>query len=145
MRRFVSSALALVTTCTVLTGCGWWRAGGESHTKPSGFVLRGYVTVAGAPAGPVGGPCQVPAPGIAQNTPVRVSDPPGTTLGTGALGAGVLAADGEAYRCNFPFEIDGVPGGHTTYQVSVDDRSPVTFPADELRQDKPAVIPVNPS
>ncbi|HEV7900027.1 MAG TPA: hypothetical protein VGP31_19515 [Planosporangium sp.] len=134
-----------MTLCAAVSGCGWLRAGGASNTKPSGFVLRGYVAVAGAPAGQVGSPCQVPAAGIAASTPVRVSDPPGHALATGALRPGVLAADGSAYRCNFPFEIYGVPGGHNTYDISVDDRPPMSFPAGELRQDKSAVIPVNPS
>jgi hypothetical protein len=142
VRRFVSTVIAVVALCAVLSGCGWLRAGGASHNKPSGFVLRGYVSVAGAPAGQPGEPCQAPTAGIAANAPVRVSDPPDHPLATGALGAGVLAADGSAYRCNFPFELPGVPGGHNTYEISVDNRQPVSFPAGELRQDKPAVITV---
>jgi hypothetical protein len=142
VRRFVSIVLALVAVYAGLTGCGWLRAGGASPTKPSGFVLRGYVTVAAAPTGQVGSPCQVSVPGITPNAPVRVSDPPDRTLGTGALGPGVLAADGGGYRCNFPFEIPGVPGGHNAYAISVDALPPVSFPAAELRQDKPAVITV---
>jgi hypothetical protein len=141
VRRFVSIVIALAALCAALSGCGWLRAGGVSHTKPSGFVLRGYVTVAGAPAGQVGDPCRAPTAGIIPNAPVRVTDPPDHTLATGALGAGVLA-DGSGYRCNFPFEIPGVPGGHQTYEISVDGRPAVSFPADELRQDKPAVITV---
>jgi hypothetical protein len=129
--------------CAALSGCGWLRAGGASPNKPSGFVLRGYVSVAGAPAGQAGDPCRLPATGIAANAPVRVTDPPDHTLATGALGTGVLAADGSAYRCNFPFEVPAVPGGHHTYEISVDGRPAVSFPADELRQDKPAVITVD--
>ncbi|NJC81296.1 hypothetical protein [Planosporangium mesophilum] len=142
MRRFVTT-LVVVALCAALSGCGWLRAGGQSRTKPNGFVLRGYATVAGAPAGQVGSPCQVPNSGIAPGTPLKVTDPPDHTLAIGTLGGGVLAADGGTYRCNFPFEIYGVPGGHTTYEISVDNRPPVRFPADELRQDKPAVILVD--
>jgi hypothetical protein len=142
VRRFVSTVIAVVALCAVLAGCGWLRAGGASSNKPSGFVLRGYVTVADAAAGAPGTPCQATAAGVAANAPVRVSDPPDHPLATGALGAGVLAADGSAYRCNFPFEIPGVPGGHSTYEISVDNRPPVSFPATELRQDKPAVITI---
>jgi hypothetical protein len=128
-----------------LAGCGWLRAGNVSHTKPSGFVLRGYVTatIAAAPGTAAGGQCQAPSAGVAPNDEVLVTDPPGKTIATGVLGVGVLAVEGTAYRCNFPFEISGVPGGHQTYQISVAGRSPVTFPAEELRQDKPAVIPVS--
>jgi hypothetical protein len=142
VRRFVSTVIAGLALFVALSGCGWLRAGGVSHNKPSGFVLRGYVSVAGAPAGQPGDPCQVPTTGIAASAPVRVSDPPDRALATGALGTGVLAADGSAYRCNFPFELAGVPGGHQSYEISVDNRQPVSFPAEELRQDKPAVIPV---
>ncbi|MCW2639617.1 MAG: hypothetical protein JWP76_1923 [Dactylosporangium sp.] len=142
MRRFVFTVIAVAALCAALSGCGWLRAGGASHNKPSGFVLRGYVTVAGAPAGQPGDPCQVSTAGITANAPVRVTDPPDHTLATGTLRAGVLAVEGSAYRCNFAFELPGVPGGHNTYEVSVDDRQPVSFPAVELRQDKPAVITV---
>jgi hypothetical protein len=142
VRRLVASAL-LTALCLALAGCGWLRAGDVSHSKPSGFVLRGYVSVAGAPGGPAGTACQAPRAGVATNDPVLVTDPPGKTLATGTLGAGVLAVDGNGYRCNFPFEIPGVPGGHTTYGVAVDDRPATTFPATELRQDKPAVVPIS--
>lgn len=142
MRRFVSILIAVVTLCAALSGCGWVRAGNRSPNKPTAFVLRGYASVAGAPAGQPGAECQVPASGIGANTPVHVSDPSGHALATGALRDGVLAADGSAYRCNFAFEIYGVPGGHATYEISVNDRPPVSFPATELREDKPAVIRV---
>jgi hypothetical protein len=123
-----------------LAGCGWLQAGGAPKGKPDGFVLRGYVTVAGAPAGAAGSPCQAPAAGVAVADEVRVTDPPSTLLGIGSLGAGVLAVDGTAYRCNFPFQIGGVPGGHKTYSITIAGRPAVNFPAAELRSDKPAVI-----
>jgi hypothetical protein len=144
VRRIVAGVLAC-GVAFVLAGCGWLRAGDVSHTKPSGFVLRGYVT-AGVPATPgsaAGGPCQAPRSGIAPNDEVVVTDPPDHMLATGVLGVGVLALDGEAYRCNFPFEIAGVPGGHRTYEISVAGRPAVSFLAEELRQDKPAIIPVS--
>jgi hypothetical protein len=129
-----------------LAGCGWLRAGSVSHTKPSGFVLRGYASagVTMAPGTPLGGPCQAPRAGVAPNDQVLVSDPPDRTLATGMLGVGVLALDGDAYKCNFPFEISGVPGGHQTYEISVAGGPAVSFPAEELRQDKPAVVPISP-
>ncbi|MDT5035284.1 MAG: hypothetical protein QOE03_469 [Micromonosporaceae bacterium] len=107
-------------------------------------MLRGYVSVAGAPTGRSGTPCDVPATGIGANAPVRVTDPTDRTLlGTGVLGAGVLAADGNAYRCNFGFEIAGVAGGRDRYAISAAGRPAVLFEATELRQDKPAVIRVD--
>ncbi|NJC70925.1 hypothetical protein HC031_14545 [Planosporangium thailandense] len=142
MRRFLSTVIAVVTLCAALSGCGWVRAGNRSPNKPTAFVLRGYASVAGAPAGQPGAACEVPASGIGPNAPVHVADPPGHALATGTLRDGVLATDGTGYRCNFAFEIYGVPGGHTTYEISVNDRPPVSFPAEELRQDKPAVIPI---
>ena len=125
-----------------LAGCGWLHAGGAPRNKPDGFVLRGYVTVAGAPAGAAGSPCQAPASGVAVADEVRVTDPPAKLLGTGSLGAGVLAVDGTAYRCNFPFQVTAVPGGHKTYEITVGGRPAVSFPAADLRSDKPAVINV---
>ena len=125
------------------SGCGWLKAGDVSHTKPSGFVLRGYVSVAGAAAGQAGAPCQAVSAGVEANDPVKVTDPSGTALAAGVLGAGVLAVDGEAYRCNFPFEIPAVAGGHGTYSIAVGTRPAVSFPATDLRQDKSAVIRVD--
>jgi hypothetical protein len=151
VRRIVLAVLIGTAVGTALSGCGWLRAGNVSHTKPSGFVLRGYVTVAGAPSGTAGSPCQMQSLGVAANDPVLVTDPPGRTLATGVLGAGVLAPDspggpggpgGNVYRCNFPFEIPGVAGGHNSYEISIAGRPAVSFPATELRQDKPAVITV---
>ncbi len=145
MRRIVLAVLIGTAAGAALSGCGWLRAGNVSHTKPSGFVLRGYVAVAGAPSGTAGAPCQTQSLGVAANDPVLVTDPPGRTLATGVLGAGVLALDGpngNAYRCNFPFEIPGVAGGHNSYEISVAGRPAESFPAADLRQDKPAVITV---
>lgn len=108
-------------------------------------MLRGYATasVTEAPGSSVGGQCQAPRAGVAPNDQVLVSDPPGHTLATGVLGVGVLALEGDAYKCNFPFQISGVPGGHQTYEISVAGHPAMSFPAEELRQDKPAVIPVS--
>jgi hypothetical protein len=142
VRRNLLAFVALSAAAAALSGCGWLHAAGVSHVKPSGFVLRGYASVAGAAAGQAGAACQTPAAGVAAGDPVLVTDPPGHTIATGALGVGVLARDGEVYRCDFPFEISGVPGGHQAYQVSVAGRPPVTFAATDLREDKPAVISV---
>jgi hypothetical protein len=142
VRRFVSTLIALATLCAALSGCGWLGANSASRNKPSAFVLRGYVSVAGAAAGQSGAECQAPSAGITATSPVQVTDPPGHVLTTGVLGPGVLATDGGAYHCNFPFELPGVPGGHNEYGIRVGDRPAVSFPATELRQDKPAVIAV---
>lgn len=122
-----------------LEGCGFVGAGNASHTKPNGFILRGYVQVSGALAS--GSGCAAPAtvPGLGSGTPVRVSDPAGKMLAEGKLGAGVLDSAG---HCNFPFELRAVPGGPSDYVITVDGRPPATFPAKDLREDKPAVITV---
>jgi hypothetical protein len=142
VRRIVIPVLVLVTAAPALAGCGWLRAGNAPRTKPDGFVLRGYVAVDGAAAGSVGAPCEAPRAGVAPADEVRVTDPPDRVLASGALGAGVLATGGSGYRCNFPFEIPAVAGGHKTYSISVAGRPAVNFPASELRSDKPAVITV---
>jgi hypothetical protein len=137
-------ALVLVLT---LGGCGFVHAGSAGKSKPNGFVLRGYASVAGATAGSAGTACVAPptVPDVAPSTPVKVTDPGGKALATGQLGAGVLAVDSSAYRCNFPFEIRAVPGGEDRYVITVGDRPAVTFPAADLREDKPAVIDVRAS
>jgi hypothetical protein len=124
-------------------GCGFVRAGGASPVKPDGFVLRGYVSVSGATAGEPGSACGAPpAVHVWAGAPVRVSDAGGHPIAAGTLGAGVRAEDSGRYRCDFPFEIPAVPGGHDTYLVAVSDRAPVSFAAREVRADAPAVIPV---
>jgi hypothetical protein len=144
VRRLLPAVLALTATIG-LSGCGWLGASGVSHTKPSGFLLRGYASVGGAQPGQAGAPCDAPTAKVGAKDPVRVTDAAGRELATGTLGAGVLASGGAAYRCNFPFEIAAVPGGQATYSISVGGRPPVTFPATELRQDKSAVVSIDPS
>jgi hypothetical protein len=139
-------AAVCAAALAVASGCGFVHAGRTSHTKPDGFVLRGYVTVAGAVStGPVGSACQSPpeAADIRADTPVRVSSPDGRALAGGQLGAGVLAMQSETYRCNFPFEIRAVPGDSDPYVITVGSRPPQTFAARELREDKPAVIVIS--
>lgn len=125
-------------------GCGFVESGDSPQTKPDGFPLHGYVTVAGASAGQIGSPCLAPASvtDIVAGGRVIVSSPDGENLATGELGTGVLATapSGAGYRCNFPFRVSGVPGGQKTYVVVVGLRPAASFPAAELRADKPAVI-----
>jgi hypothetical protein len=130
-----------VLSLAVLGGCGFIGAGSASHSKPDGFVLRGYVQVGSGVAG-TGGACTVTgitATGITAGATVRVSDPAGKQLAEGQLGAGVLDSAG---HCNFPFELRAVPGGPASYLVTVDGRPAQTFPAKDLREDKPAIITV---
>jgi hypothetical protein len=72
---------------------------------------------------------------------VRVADPEGHTLSAGELAAGVR--DRASGRCNFGFEITGVPGGVDRYVIGVGNRQAATFPAHDLRSGKPAVITVD--
>ena len=105
-------------------------------------MLRGYVSVAGATAAPPGTPCSATAPGIHAGGPVRVADPDGHTLAAGELAGGVTAPAGGQHRCNFAFEVRGVPGGPDRYTVAVGDQPPATFDAAGLREDGQAVIRV---
>ena len=128
----------------VVGGCGFLGSGDSPENKPDGFPLHGYVSVAGASAGTVGSPCLAPpkVTDIVAGGKVLISDPAGKNLATGKLGTGVLAADGSTYRCNFPFQVPGVPGGQATYVIVVGIQPAASFPASELRADKPAVIQV---
>jgi len=143
----------LVAAGLVTGGCGFIAAGDASRTKPSGFVLNGYVSVAGVSAGTAGSACQAPpsVPDIVAGGPVRVGDPgdsTGAVVVTGTLGDGVLAADPAGIggsRCNFPFQIRNVPGEQQQYVIVVGTRPAATFAGADLRSDKPAVIEVRPS
>jgi hypothetical protein len=137
-------AVGLAAALSVTAGCGFVAAGERGANKPDAFVLRGYVSVGGAAAGPAGSACEPPASidDIRAGGAVRVADPDGHTLGSGQLSTGVLAVDGGESRCNFAFEIPGVPGGVDRYVIGVGNRTPVTFGAQDLRRDKPAVLRV---
>jgi hypothetical protein len=147
VREVVGRLAVAVFLVLTLGGCGFVHAGQAGKSKPNGFVLRGYASVAGAAAGSAGTACVSPPTvhDVAPSTPVQVTDPAGKALASGQLGAGVLAVDSSVYRCNFPFEIRAVPGGEDQYVITVGARPAVTFPATELREDKPAVIDVGAS
>jgi hypothetical protein len=146
MRRPPTTIVGLFLGCLTLSACGFVGSGTGPNNKPDAFLMHGYVSVAigdGTGAAP-GTPCTTPAAtaDIRAGGPVRVADPEGHTLGAGQLGAGVSTVDGGKLRCNFPFEIRAVPGGVEQYVIGVGDRPPVSFPARELRENKPAVITV---
>lgn len=130
-----------------LSGCGFVHAGGVSHVKPDGFVLRGRVSV-GLPTDDPrtsGAACASGYPDVVAGAPVRVTGPHGSPIADGSLGAGVVARVDDHGTCDFPFQIAGVPGGVASYGIAVGDRLPQTFPALALRHDKPAVITLSPA
>jgi hypothetical protein len=144
-----ASALLLVTLLA-LAGCGFVKSGERGSSKPDGFTLRGYVSV-GASASvasasralPGGSPCEAPAAAsdVRAGGAVRVADPAGHTLSAGELAAGIR--DDASGRCNFGFQITGVPGGVDNYVIGVGNRQAASFPAQDLRSGKPAVITVD--
>jgi hypothetical protein len=135
----------LALAATALAGCGFIASGNGSPTKPDAFLLRGYVSVGAAPTAASGSGCEAPAlaPDIHAGGPVRVADAAGHTLAAGQLAGGVLGVSAGVPRCNFPFEIPGVPGGVDRYVIGVGDRPSVTFTARDLRENKPAVITID--
>jgi hypothetical protein len=138
--------VGLLLGCLALPACGFVDSGSGPNNKPNAFLLHGYVSVAtgdGTGASP-GTPCETPpaTADIRAGGPVRVADTEGHTLAAGQLGAGVSAVEGGRVRCNFPFEIRAVPGGVDRYVIGVGDRPTVSFPARDLRENKPAVITV---
>jgi hypothetical protein len=136
--------LVLPLAGALLAGCGFVGASNVSHTKPSGFVLRGRVTVPAAGAGPAvdGASCVSALPDVAVGAPVKVSDGDGHELARGELAGGVAvtAAGRSGATCDFPFQIRAVPGGVARYAVSVAGRPARTFAAAGLREDQQAVI-----
>lgn len=137
-------AVALTGCGFALTGCGFVASGERGANKPDTFLLHGYVSVGGVAAGPAGSACEPTraSADIRAGGAVRAADNDGHTLGAGQLAPGVLSlVDGEV-RCNFGFEIPGVPGGVDRYVIGVGNRPPVAFPARELRENKPAVLMV---
>lgn len=140
----VRSLLVLPLAGALLAGCGFVGASDVSHNKPSGFVLRGRVTVPAAGSGPIadGTACMSALPGVAAGSIVKVSDVDGHELARGELGGGVTATatPGTSAACDFPFQVRGVPGGVSQYAVSVAGRPAQTFAATALRQDQQAVL-----
>jgi hypothetical protein len=144
MRRVVAVVLAAGLT---LSGCGFLGSGQRGSNKPDGFTLRGYVSVghkesaSPEPSPASRGSCTAPpeADDVQAGGAVRVADADGHTLAGGTLEPGVE----ENGRCNFGFSIRAVPGGVERYVIGVGNRPTATFPARDLRSDKPAVILVD--
>jgi hypothetical protein len=126
-----------------LGGCGWVGRADET-SKPDGFLLHGYVSVAGAATGIPGTPCLAPAavPDIVVGAVVKAADTDGKVIAVTSLAAGVLAAGPDSYRCNFAFELLNLSGSRSTYQILVADRAPVSFETRALREGRPAVVDV---
>lgn len=76
---------------------------------------------------------------IRGGTQVVVTDPAGTTIAIGALGAGVPRRDPDntsrATECRLPFKVTGVPGGHQFYRLEVGHRGKLEYARDKI--DKP--------
>lgn len=147
MRRLVVPLL-FVTMLVVgpgfgLGGCGWAGRAGET-SKPDGFLLHGYVSVAGAATGVSGTPCLAPTsvPDIVSGATVRAAAADGHVVAGTSLASGVLAASGDGFQCNFSFELRNLSGSRPTYQILVADRPPASFDTRSLREGKPAIVPV---
>jgi hypothetical protein len=148
------AVLLFAATTFLLAACGFVGTGSRPSTKPDVFPLHGYVSVGGAeptasapadssaPAGAAAQACRAPAwaSDIHAGGAVRVADTDGRTLGSGQLTGGVVAGA----RCNFAFVIPGVRGGVDRYVIGVGSRAVISFPARDLRENKAAVIPVEP-
>ncbi|MEV0131532.1 hypothetical protein AB0H83_24090 [Dactylosporangium sp. NPDC050688] len=139
MRRLLVP-LAVVLS---LGGCGWLGRSGET-SKPDGFLLHGYASVAGAAAGIPGTPCLAPAsaPDIVAGAPVKAADAGGKVIAVTTLASGVLAAAPDGYRCNFAFELLNLSGSRPVYQIVVAERPPVSFETRALREGRPAVVDI---
>lgn len=124
-----------------LSACGWVGVHNRV-TKPNGFLLHGYVSVAGAAAGAPGTACQARSGSVASGATVKIVDEDGIQLAAGSLGDGVLAGAGSAWQCNFPFDLTNVPGGPDTVVVEIGALPAAHFATSELREGRAAVIPV---
>lgn len=141
--RHLLLPLALVVS---LGGCGWASRAGET-SKPDGFLLHGYASVAGAASGIVGTPCLAPAsaPDIVPGAVVKAADADGKVIAVTTLAAGVLASAADGYQCNFAFELLNLSGSRPAYQILVAERPPVSFETRAMREGRPAVVPVTAS
>jgi hypothetical protein len=143
VRRLVLALLLVTSLVTSLGGCGWVGRADET-SKPDGFLLHGYVSVAGAATGVAGTPCLAPssAPDIVSGATVRAADADGHVIALTSLAGGVLAEASDGFHCNFAFELRNLSGSRPTYQILVADRPGTSFETRQLREGKPAVVPV---
>jgi hypothetical protein len=127
-----------------LAGCGFVGAARAADHKPDTFVLHGLVAVPvpNSDPRPAGAACAATLPGIVGGAPVRVTDPAGHLLGTGALSDGLIERDGATGSCGFAFQIQAVGGGVASYDISVAGRPPQRFPARNLRENALAVLTI---
>lgn len=87
-----------------------------------------------APGWTVGAACHALSPGyadVAAGAQVIVTDPTGTVVGTGTLGAGKVEVNPKlgspAKICTFPFTVTSVPTGLSTYGIHVSHRGVLQF------------------
>jgi hypothetical protein len=135
--------LASLALVAALGGCGFIGASGVSHAKPDTFILRGHVAVP-VPVDdrrPDGAACAATVPDIVGGTSVMVNGPDGHLLATGKLGDGVIGHTGTASSCDFPFQIAAVPGGVTSYDITIGTHTQ-RFPAKDLRENAVAILTV---
>jgi hypothetical protein len=123
------------------SACGWVSVHNRV-SKPDGFNLHGYVSVAGAAAGSPGTACLARSGSVASGVAVKIVDEDGVQLAAGSLGEGVLAGAGSAWQCNFPFDLSNVPGAPDAVVVEVGQLPAAHFATSELREGRAAVIPV---
>lgn len=150
VRRAVRLTLCSLSTATLaagLGGCGFADAGSRSPGKPDTVVVRGRVVVPlPDDTRPDGAACAAPPtlPEIASGAPVKITDEAGRAIAQGHLGLGIVSTAGAAHTCDFPFEIAGVPGDHSSVDIGVGGRGGQHFALRDLAEDRPAIITVSP-
>jgi hypothetical protein len=144
----VSRVLVLIVSggvAVLLGGCGFIGAGDRSDTKPSAFVVSGYVSVP-LTAGTVGDACTAPAPAlVTSGGPVTITVQAGAKrkkVASGTLGSGLVAGTKGGLACEFPFMVRGVPGGYRDYGLA-GGKQPEKIVSSEYLHAQPVVIQVD--
>jgi hypothetical protein len=132
-KRRMFAAVVGVLVLMLAGGCGGGigESGADPEGEPSGFVVRGTVSVPSY-GGSNGTSCTVKdgCEDLRSGATVAITDAAGDVVAVGAL------VDSEATQrtCRFAFDVPGVPEGSSTYGIEVGEQAMVMYPRSRLNK-----------
>ena len=124
---------AVVGVLVLAGGCGGGvgESGAEPGDKPTGFAVRGTVSVPSY-GGANGTSCTVKDgyEDLRSGASVAVTNAAGDVVAVGAL----VDIEATPRTCRFAFDVPGVPEGSPTYGIEVGQQAMVTYPRSRLNK-----------
>jgi len=136
-RRRMFAAVVGVLVLTGACGGGDGESGAEPEGKPSGFAIRGTVSVPSY-GGSNGTSCTVKDgyEELRSGATVAVTNAAGDVVAVGAL----VDIEATQRTCRFAFDVPGVPEGSPTYGIEVGQQAMVTYPRSRLNKQLELIV-----